>query len=361
MTVPQFKQYFPSLESMDEEQLLFYNEVERKLSNGTYIDVEGNISYVFVFIYKLLGDWNKFGFNDLSDYLIYLSELYKHEPVLSDYCKIWAYDCLLGLERYEEYLEKTEPNEIFGTSTHRSNLRLNVQNKIGFPANPIDILLMSGGRQSKFIKSNQALYKDKIREVFEEYAEKNGEWFSLFNNWLENKQEYGHSLFQGAIVDRNPKLSFGILCFYTINKCLQITKELAKEAENATRKEIGVPLVGEGWVSETELFKKLEDHFSQTKVVQHGQPSWLGRQHYDVWFPNWKIAVEYHGKQHFEPVEFFGGSEAFEKNVERDQRKINLSKRHGIKLFVVKEDDEINELIQSIEKHIEARNVKAPK
>ena len=33
----------------------------------------------------------------------------------------------------------------------------------------------------------------------------------------------------------------------------------------------------EGWLSETALFRKLEAEFSNTKVVQHGRPTWLGQ------------------------------------------------------------------------------------
>lgn len=122
-----------------------------------------------------------------------------------------------------------------------------------------------------------------------------------------------------------------------------------------------MPKVGEGWISETELFRKLQREFSASLVIQHGQPSWLGRQHYDIWFPHWKIAVEYHGKQHFEPIEFFGGVEAFRKTVERDQRKINLSKRHGVKLFVVSEHDDVVELVHKIQLYMSSVKFRVPK
>ncbi len=74
----------------------------------------------------------------------------------------------------------------------------------------------------------------------------------------------------------------------------------------------------------------------------------MGKQHFDVWFPEWKIAVEYHGLQHFEPVEFFGGQETFKKTVERDARKLALSKKNGVKLFIITEDDDQDKLIKDI-------------
>lgn len=350
MNVPVFKQYFPSFDDMDQSQKKFYNELERKLSKGFYVDIEGNVSYVFVYIYKLLSKWNTNGFEKLSDYLLHLSEIYRSEKILSDYCKNWAYDCLLGLSKYEEYLDKTEPKEVFGNATYKSNLRLNIQYHQKLEANPIDLLLMAGGRRSKFICSNETLYKDKIREVFVKYENENGNWFSLFEKWINQDKRYSHSLFQGAPIMFSPKLNFGLFCFYTSKEYLELSKALSREAENLARLEIGVPLIGEGWISETELFRKLEARFQQTIVIQHGQPYWLGKQHFDIWFPNWKIAVEYHGKQHFEPVDFFGGIEAFIKTQERDKRKLNLSKRHGVKLFIVRENDDTSDVISEIEK-----------
>jgi len=279
MSVPEFSGYWPSEEGMDSAQLSFYRDLEKSLIAGDYIDVEGQISYVFVYIYKLLVKWDKKGFEELYEYLIYMSELYKKETKLADYCKFWADDCLLGLEKYDIFLEKTEPNEPFGTSTHYSNLRLNIQKHLGLEANPIDIILIAGGRKTKFITNNQGLYKDKIREVFSEYAQSKSGWFPIFEEWLSNKQLYTHSLFSGAPFWSKPNLSFGIVGFYSAYDHLSIIKNLSKEAENAARVKMGVPKIGEGWVSETELFKLLERRFYQTRVIQHGQPSWLGRQH----------------------------------------------------------------------------------
>lgn len=123
---------------------------------------------------------------------------------------------------------------------------------------------------------------------------------------------------------------------------------------------MGLPKIGEGWISETELFRKLEAEFSVTPVIQNGQPKWLGRQHFDVWLPNWKVAVEYHGKQHFEPVEFFGGKESFEKTVERDLRKIEIAKKNGVSLIVVTEDHDLDGLIQEIYSSSSRRRISVP-
>ncbi|MFA6218144.1 MAG: hypothetical protein WDL87_10895 [Candidatus Omnitrophota bacterium] len=359
MTVPEFGGYFPSENNMDREQLSFYKTVEESLQKGQFIDVQGNIGYVFVYLYKLLGDWNEKGFESLYEYLLYISELYVAEKKLSDYCKFWAYDCLLGLEKYELYLDKTEPENPFGTITHQSNIRLNIQKHVGLEANPIDILLMAGGRKSKITSSNQGIYRDKINEVFSAYAEPLGGWFSVLDKWLRSHNLYEHHLLAGASIN-HPQLSFKVFAFYS-NGHLDEIKSLSKDAENSVRDFLGVPKIGEGWVSETQLFRLLEQTFPQTNVIQHGHPAWLGLQHFDIWFPHWNVAVEYHGLQHFEPVDFFGGKEKFEDNVKRDKRKKDLARRHGIKLFIVTENDDPESVINEINSILAKRNILPPK
>ena len=359
MTVPEFDGYFPSENDMNREQLSFYKTAEESLRKGHFIDVQGNVGYVFVYLYKLLGDWNRKSFESLYEYLLYLAELYFAEKKLSDYCKFWAYDCLLGLEKYELYLDKTEPKNPFGTLTHPSNLRLNIQKHIGLEASSIDILLMAGGRRTKIISSNQGIYRDKINKVFSAYAEPSGGWFSILDKWLLSRILYDNYLFAGAPINQ-PRLSFKSYSFYS-NDHLDEIKSLSKDAENSVREMLGIPRIGEGWVSETQLFRLLEKAFPQTNVIQHGRPSWLGLQHFDIWFPHWNIAVEYHGLQHFEPVDFFGGKEAFENNVERDKRKQALARRHGVKLFIITEEDDPESVINEINSILAKRKILPPK
>ncbi|QFT09846.1 hypothetical protein FIV04_07670 [Vibrio sp. THAF190c] len=52
MNVPQFKGYFPSIDGMNCKQREFYREVQASLSVGDYIDIDGNVSYVFVYLYS---------------------------------------------------------------------------------------------------------------------------------------------------------------------------------------------------------------------------------------------------------------------------------------------------------------------
>lgn len=131
---------------------------------------------------------------------------------------------------------------------------------------------------------------------------------------------------------------------------------ILKESEDLYREKIGMPKIGEGWISETELFYKLADRFKELEVLHHGKPKWIGRQHFDIYFPELNIAIEYQGQQHYQPIDYFGGEEAFKKNQERDENKRKLCMENNCILIYVEENYVFEELVLFIEKSIEIRN-----
>ena len=70
-----------------------------------------------------------------------------------------------------------------------------------------------------------------------------------------------------------------------------------------------------------------------------------------------KLAETIITRQHFEPVEFFGGKEVFHKTVERDKRKADLAKRHGVKLLIVTETDNHDDIVRDINNILNKRKV----
>ena len=79
----------------------------------------------------------------------------------------------------------------------------------------------------------------------------------------------------------------------------------------------------------------------------------MSRDEYDVFVCGLKIAFEYQGKQHFEPVGIFGGEEAFISIQERDARKAKLSVENGVKLIYVNYWEDVSlELIKGKLKEI---------
>lgn len=128
-------------------------------------------------------------------------------------------------------------------------------------------------------------------------------------------------------------------------------EKIDREAENIVRKEAEVPLIGQGWVTETELYNLVRDLVSPCKVIQHARIPWLGRQHLDIFVPDLNLAIEYMGEQHYQPIEHYGGKEGLKKRQELDKRKVSLCEENGIYLIYVKPDDEIS--IASVEKMID--------
>ncbi|GAA4048315.1 hypothetical protein [Flavobacterium chungnamense] len=131
-----------------------------------------------------------------------------------------------------------------------------------------------------------------------------------------------------------------------------VCSNLLREVENELRVSMGAKPIGEGYISETELFYKIKNRFTELKVLQHGKPDFLGRQHFDVWIPDIKLAIEYHGTQHDKPVEFFGGESAFLKNQERDKLKKKKCDENNVNLIEVRPGYNFNELVNQIEIHL---------
>jgi len=114
-----------------------------------------------------------------------------------------------------------------------------------------------------------------------------------------------------------------------------------RDAENEVRDILGVPRVGEGWLTEAELLRLVRSILRDEEVVHQASPEWLGHQRIDIYVPSLGIAIEYQGRQHYEPVAFFGGEEAFAANRVRDQRKAELCEQHGVRMIYFRYDEEI--------------------
>ena len=112
-----------------------------------------------------------------------------------------------------------------------------------------------------------------------------------------------------------------------------------RAGDDSLRERLNLPKIGEGWIGETMLFNRVVKLLPNEKVIRQGSPEWLGLQRFDIWIPNLKVAIEYNGRQHFHPVEFFGGQSAFENTIERDARKRKLCEENGVTLLEISYDE----------------------
>jgi hypothetical protein len=160
------------------------------------------------------------------------------------------------------------------------------------------------------------------------------DWWGVRNGLLDELKQ-GRSLLKGealAILERlrdNRETYYGRL------------QEIEKRAENIVREALGVPLIGQGWVSETELFNLVQDAVAPLAVAQHARLPWLGMQHLDIYVPDLGLAIEYMGEQHFQAIEFFGGEEMLQRRKQLDRKKAELCRVNGVTLLYVTPDDEV--------------------
>lgn len=146
--------------------------------------------------------------------------------------------------------------------------------------------------------------------------------------------------------------------FYMDDEIVENYKVFLRESENIIRKKYGLPNVGEGWVSETELYYKIKEKYGKKFNVTHGaRPKFLGRQHLDIYIEELSVAIEYQGKQHFEPVDFFGGKKAFRENQKRDQRKQKLCIENGVEIIYVTESCKIEDIYELIDSKVSSNNI----
>ena len=107
------------------------------------------------------------------------------------------------------------------------------------------------------------------------------------------------------------------------------------------------------WTSEELCLKLTKKLYKNYTVLYQYRPFFLrssfgGQMSYDIYIQERKVAIEYQGKQHFEPVDFFGGTDSFVKTQQRDKEKKELSEKHGIKLVYINFDEPITiDLIKS--------------
>lgn len=62
-------------------------------------------------------------------------------------------------------------------------------------------------------------------------------------------------------------------------------------------------------------------------------PGVTPRYRYDFYLPYQNLFIEFHGIQHYKPVEIFGGEEAYKETVTRDMLKKSIAKMIGVRLF----------------------------
>ncbi|QNK78081.1 hypothetical protein H7F37_03075 [Winogradskyella sp. PAMC22761] len=373
---------FKAIKDANTEQLKFYKVFKEHFLNEKYIDVKGNSNYPFILLFDLLENNN----SDIKKLQNHLKRLAKYYP------KTGMYDTLEIIKKFEKLGKFEKSWELISQGNFIDVQKIiKYESKLKRELLTGELILKLGGfsHLTEFGKKNIneiIPYADKQLENYKH--QNNSNFFDLFvdngnpiksrkTNLIEKEKsifsflkkqdveivyEYNPEYYKGFFLSNAEyehyksiddfqsnsgyKRSFPHVVEKSIfNQC----RLILKQSEDLYRETIGMPKVGEGWISETELFYKISNYFKDEKVVHHASPKWLGRQHLDIYLPKLKIGIEYQGAQHYEPIEFFGGKEAFEKTVERDKRKKELCKKNNCMLIYADKGYDLNEIIVKID------------
>ncbi|MEK6882783.1 MAG: hypothetical protein AABY22_24380 [Nanoarchaeota archaeon] len=128
--------------------------------------------------------------------------------------------------------------------------------------------------------------------------------------------------------------------------------------ENKRREELGLPRIGDKYRKETEMYVIVRKLFPNIVIVKHARKIIGNNLEFDVFIPSLKIAFEYNGKQHYDKKTFdFINKDkyTFDRYIALDNLKKELCQKEGIKLFIVKYDEKLNEdtILNKLKSHQE--------
>lgn len=111
------------------------------------------------------------------------------------------------------------------------------------------------------------------------------------------------------------------------------------------------------WKNESNLFVLVAKEYPDAIYQYHCD--WLGLQSLDVYIPSLRVGIEYQGEQHYRPIDFFGGEQAYKEVVIRDRRKADLCRSNGVTLIYWRYDEPISKakLTQKIKDGLANGNV----
>lgn len=341
--IPHWKfQYIISCEqvqSEDDNIQEFYNYFKKSFFDRKYIDVRGETNYVFTLLIEIRDSLsNEEDYTTLKNYFKILSENY---PVVKPYTTDWLID-LVEKNLEFEYLKELilsgfeENFNIYDLPKYFYVLNKTGEDKI----HPQLIWrLISNTSLTKYGLDNL----DDIKNYFEQRV-------------LESYNDEAINSFRKYATQWDSLSSISNLDEKEIKMVISFYERELRESENDLRVSRELPKIGEGWISETELFYHVRTEFPNLNVIHHGRPEWLGRQHLDIFIEDFNIGIEYQGKQHSQSVEYFGGDTSFTKQLMLDEKKKSICKDYSCELIEVFPDYNLQVVLEQISEIIEMKN-----
>lgn len=394
--VPEWNTYYPSLEEANKEQKEFYNKLIAEFKKDNYLDIDGNLSYVFVYLYSLLEDFfeNK-DIDSITNAFDKIYNAYGEYVPIKDYLIIWRADVFEITGDYKKALDIRRIKGLGIYDVFKYSILL--PDPEDFSLNGKDLISLQRSHLTDFGKK----YTNEISEVadvlLDEFRVEHGKMhinyfleefnlndlsendFNVLKTFFKDEEEFlkykqtheqyfvepgrgpGMQIylktfgFQGVTFNSEYMDNFEIIeknKVYVPSIVIEALENefgrLLRESENIIREQRELPKVGEGWISETELYYLIKEAFPKEKIIQHGRPSWLKPQHLDVYFPKKNIGLEYQGDQHQKPIKCFGGEEGLQKRIELDKRKEKHCKENNCYLIYVYPNYDFEEVKKQI-------------
>lgn len=160
--------------------------------------------------------------------------------------------------------------------------------------------------------------------------------------WERNRGQdllkYVATIYQG-----DTSFNSSVYNFMATQEFAELTARIAYESENEIRAEMNYPPIGKPSLNEAKLYQFAKNIFKGYKVIQHARPTFLGRQHLDIYIQELGVGIEYQGEQHFKPVDSWGGVEALEASQGRDEKKRKVCENHGVRVIYFNYEDEVSD------------------
>lgn len=102
------------------------------------------------------------------------------------------------------------------------------------------------------------------------------------------------------------------------------------------------------WLDKNNISYEIQKKFENCKNI-NSLP-------FDFYLPNYNICIEFQGKQHYEPIDYFGGQKVFEAQLFRDKIKEEYCKKNNILLFAIPYFADIDEELRKLYKLIFEQN-----
>jgi hypothetical protein len=199
--VPEFKCYFATVDSMNKEQREFYKLWLNAWRKGSHISVDGQISYLFCYMYQVLNWKLRPAITELQR----IKEAYSYEKdTVRYYCDRWASDFYVVLKDYQSALDRFPEIAINSRSSASTDDLLSLKVKAGKRISGRDLMTLNGPRVTAWGKKHLfgiANFLDVSVRAYEKH-----ENIDLLQCWAKDSHQYPYYIFTGSFKSTESKL-----------------------------------------------------------------------------------------------------------------------------------------------------------